>query len=145
MVASVDTWSSRGVTRGLAVAGDVGFVGESWHRDDAPEVEEASVAVVDLREWQLVGRIPLGRREVRALAFAPTPLLEGLRTGFRVNPSRVLEQDQRDLFRQAGVEPVRIWANGDPLPSDGFRIRLLRDRLASRCEPARPRRLTTRS
>ena len=114
-----------GFACGLALDGDLAFVGESWDRYVAPDLAGATIAVVSIPEWRVIGRVPLPRREVRALAIVPEPLAEGLRAGFRVNPSRVLEQDQRDLFRQAGVEPERIWANGDPLPADGFRVRML--------------------
>ena len=72
-----------------------------------------------------MGRIPVPSRQVWAVAVLPDALAAGVRTGFRVNPTRVQEQDQHDLFRQAGAEPERVWAHGDPLPPEGFRVRLI--------------------
>jgi ABC-type polysaccharide/polyol phosphate transport system ATPase subunit len=115
----------QGLARGLAVEGDLALVGESGDRWLAPGLEKGSVAVVSLSEWRVIGRVEVPSRQVWAVAAVPEALAEGMRTGFRVNPTRVLEQDQQDLFRQAGAEPERVWAHGDPLPPQGFRIRLL--------------------
>jgi hypothetical protein len=50
--------------------------------------------------------------------------VEGVRRGFRTNPLRVAEADQADLFAQAGVWPVRLWATGEPLPPEACRARI---------------------
>jgi hypothetical protein len=84
----------------------------------------ASIAVVCRTSWTVLDRIALPCREVYDLVLAPIPLLEGVRRGFRTNSRRETEQDQYALFRQAGVEPVRLWATGDPLPPEARRVKV---------------------
>jgi acetolactate synthase-1/2/3 large subunit len=111
----------RGWTRGVAVADDFLFVGESARRREAGWTT-ASIAVVCRRTWTLLGRLPLPCREVYDLLLAPAALLEGVRRGFRTNAQRAAEQDQYALFAQAGVRPLRLWATGDPLPPEACRV-----------------------
>jgi hypothetical protein len=69
-------------------------------------------------------RIPVPSREIYDLVPAPPALVEGVRSGFRTNPLRVAEADQADLFTEAGVRPVRLWATGEPLPPEACRARI---------------------
>jgi acetolactate synthase-1/2/3 large subunit len=111
----------QGWTRGVAVSDDYLFVGESAHRH-AARWSTASVAVVCRRTWDLLGRLPLPCREVYDLLLVPAALLEGVRRGFRTNAQRAAEQEQYALFAQAGVQPLRLWASGDPLPPEACRV-----------------------
>jgi hypothetical protein len=70
----------------------------------------------------------LPSREVYDLQNLNQPdLVEGIRRGFRTNPTRVAEQDQYTLFRQAGVEPELLWAVSEPLPAAACRVQLEAD------------------
>jgi len=61
------------------------------------------------------------------LVIMPLALLEGVKTGFRTNPLRVAEQDQHALFQSIGVQPVRLWATGDPLSPRDCKVRIEAD------------------
>ena len=108
-------------TRGLALSDHFLFVGESAHRNFG-QGQTASVAILNRRTWDLLGRVPLPCREIYDLVLAPEPLVEGVRNGFRTNPLRTKEQDQLQFFNQLGIAPTRIWATGDPLPPDQCRV-----------------------
>jgi len=112
-----------GYTRGLAVTPTVYCVGESATRD-APEKSEqtACITIVSRDTFAVVDRIPMPCREVYDIVLAPKSLLPGIKSGFRANPLRLREQEQHDLFREAGVNPVRLWATGDPLPAEACRV-----------------------
>ena len=110
-----------GWTRGVAVTADRLFVGVSARRDEAGG-RTASVAVLDRSTLREVDRLPLPSREVYAVAVVPTPLVDGLRQGFRTNALRAADEDLQDLFRAAGVEPQRLWAVSDPLPEEACRV-----------------------
>ena len=115
----------NGYTRGFAVSGHWLFVGESANRKDPEAARTASIAILSRSDWRLVDRICLPCREVYDLQILDKPdLMEGLRRGFRTNPTRVAEQDQYTLFRQAGVEPELLWAVSDPLPAAACRVRI---------------------
>ena len=113
-----------GWTRGIAVSDDLVFVGVSAARYGGNAPETANVAVLSRTTWDVVGRFLLPCREVYDVVLVPTPLVEGLRRGFRTNGSRVEEQDQYALFREVGVTPSRLWACGDPLPLEAMRARI---------------------
>ena len=61
-------------------------------------------------------------RGLRAPALMPYSLIDGLRRGFRTNALRTGDEDMRELFRAAGVEPERLWAVSDPLPPEACRV-----------------------
>jgi acetolactate synthase-1/2/3 large subunit len=116
----------QGWTRGVAVSDDFLFVGESARRDGAGW-STAAIAVVCRRTWAVLGRLSLPCREVYDLLLAPAALLEGVRRGFRTNAQRAAEQDQYALFARAGVQPLRLWATGDPLPPEACRVQVAAD------------------
>jgi len=113
----------RGWARGLAVADDLLFAGESASRKaDGAYGDAAGIVVVDRRSWQVVERVRVPSREIYDLVLAPPALVDGVRSGFRTNPLRVAESDQADLFAEAGVRPVRLWATGEPLLPEACRV-----------------------
>jgi acetolactate synthase-1/2/3 large subunit len=114
----------EGWTRGLAIAGDVIYAGESANRATPVPGQLASIAVIDRRTWSVVDRLALPCEEVFDVVLAPAALARGVRQGFRTNPLRAAEQDQHSLFQEAGVRPARLWAVGEPLPASACRIRI---------------------
>lgn len=114
----------RSWTRGLAVAGDTLFVGESAARDQADTGGEASVAVVSRQDWRIRDRVLLPCDEIYDVVVAPTELVDGVRRGFRTNPLRTAERDQLALFDQVGARPRRLWATGDALAPEDCRVAL---------------------
>jgi acetolactate synthase-1/2/3 large subunit len=117
----------QGWTRGVAVTDDYLLIGESALRRDTGRWSTASIAVVCRRTWAVLDRIVLPCREVYDLVLAPVALLQGVRRGFRTNTQRAAEQDQHALFTRAGVQPVRLWATGDPLPPEACRVHIAAD------------------
>jgi acetolactate synthase-1/2/3 large subunit len=113
-----------GWTRGLAVAGDRVYVGESANRASPVPGELGSVAVIDRRTWSVVDRVALPCQEVFDVIEVPLTLAQGVRQGFRTNPLRTTEQDQHALFNAVGVRPTRLWAVGEPLPAGACRVRI---------------------
>ena len=109
-------------TRGLAVADDTIFVGESSTRDRPGE--GASIAVVSRENWRVRDRIDLPCDEIYDVVVAPPELVEGVRRGFRTNPLRTAERDQLALFDQVGARPRRLWATGDALAPEHCRVAL---------------------
>ena len=88
--------------RGIAVADDVIFVGESANRKRPEELATAAVAVVCRKTWRILERLSLPCREIYDLVLVPPELFDGVRRGFATNPVRVEEQDRYALFeRQA--------------------------------------------
>ena len=65
--------------RGLAFADHQILVGESVNRQLTTDVRGASVAVLDRRTWNVLGRLKLPYREVYDLALVSLDLLNGLR------------------------------------------------------------------
>ena len=61
----------RSWTRGLAVADDTFFVGESSARDGSTEGAEASIAIVSRKDWGVRDRIPLPCEEIYDIVIAP--------------------------------------------------------------------------
>jgi acetolactate synthase-1/2/3 large subunit len=113
-----------GWTRGVAVTDDFLLIGESALRRDTGRWSTANVAVVCRQTWSVLTRVPLPCREIYDLVLAPSQLLAGLRRGFRTNTQRAAEQDQYTLFAAAGVQPLRLWATGDPLPAEACRVHI---------------------
>jgi acetolactate synthase-1/2/3 large subunit len=113
-----------GYTRGLAVSDDYLYVGESASRGNIRPDILASIAVVCRKTWKLIDRLALPCREVYDLTLVPRYLAQGIRQGFRTNPRRTAEQEQYHLFDSAGIQPVRLWASGDPLPPQACRAKI---------------------
>jgi acetolactate synthase-1/2/3 large subunit len=114
----------NGWTRGIAVCDDILFVGESANRHDPLSKGTATIAVVCRKSWTVLDRFSLPCREIYDLVLVPVSLAEGARRGFRTNPLRIAEQDQYAMFKQIGVEPVRLWATGDPLPPEACKVKI---------------------
>ncbi len=112
----------NGWTRGLAIGDEHLFVGESAHRNDTGAGQTARIAVVSRQTWEVVDRIALPCREVYDLIAVDPLLVDGVRRGFRTNRQRFIEADQLALFDNIGVQPIRLWATGDPLPPEACRI-----------------------
>ena len=113
-----------GYTRGLAITDEAIFVGQSAKRSLREQLATASIAILDRQRWEVCAEIQVPCREVYDVVIAPASLLNGPRQGFRTNPRRQAEDAQHALFRAAGVEPVRLWATGDPLPAQACRARV---------------------
>jgi hypothetical protein len=64
--------------RGVAIADDFIFVGESVNRQLTTEVRGASVAILDRKTWKVMGRLALPYREVYDLVLVSSELLDGL-------------------------------------------------------------------
>lgn len=121
---SVTKLPLRSFPRGIAIGEEHLFVGESARRPLTDTGMMASVAVVSRKTREVVERFDLPCQEVYDLVVVPTPLLEGVRRGFRTNPLRVAERDQLALFDAVGVQPARIWAISDPLRRQDCRIKV---------------------
>jgi acetolactate synthase-1/2/3 large subunit len=81
-----------GWTRGLAVCGDVLFVGTSVQRYDPGarlSRPSANIAVVSRTAWVLTQVASIPCREIYDLTLVPRDLLRGLRRGARTYPLRV--------------------------------------------------------
>jgi acetolactate synthase-1/2/3 large subunit len=101
-----DRLALAGFTRGIAVAADVIYVGESGDRHaDAPT--GATVAILDRRDWRLLGRVPLPVGEVYELLLVPPALRDAVATGFRTTAERGVQAAQASLILRAGADPVR--------------------------------------
>jgi hypothetical protein len=124
-----------GWTRGLAVDGELIYVGESANRATLVPGELARVAVIDRRTWSVVDRLPLPCQEVFDVIRVPTALARGVRQGFRTNPLRAAEQDQHALFRELGVRPRA--ALGSRRPAACERLPCARNRECAREARAR--------
>jgi hypothetical protein len=121
----VDRLQLDGYTRGIGVSDELLFVGESANRGLNPGTEKtAQIAVICRKTWRLLDRLILPCREIYDLVVAPSSLAEGAQRGFRTNPQRVAEQNQYAMFDSVGIEPVRLWATGDPLPPEACKIKV---------------------
>ena len=109
-------------TRGFAVSDEYLYVGENVQRKDSGMAGTASLVVIRRADWHVIERIALPFREVSDIAIVPLEMTNGLRTGFRTNLLRVAEQDQLWMFRQVGIEPVRLWAVSEPLEPRQHRV-----------------------
>jgi hypothetical protein len=95
----IDRRMLGGWTRGLAYDQSRIYVGVSAHRlYGAAEGQTASVMALDRTSLEVVDRWALPCREVYSVALVPKPLVTGLRTGFRTNGLRVVEQDALGLI-----------------------------------------------
>jgi hypothetical protein len=106
--------------RGIAVGSRAIFVGSSRHRKASDPVP-ATVTILDRDDWSVIGEFALEWPEIYDLAIVPREILAGVANGFRTNPSRVRERDQLALFDAAGVQPLRVWATGHPIPAASMR------------------------
>jgi hypothetical protein len=113
-----------GWTRGLAVDGDLLYVGESADRAAPTPEDLASVAILDRRSFAIVDRLQLPCQEVFDVIAVPPALVAGVRRGFRTNSLRTAELDQHALFATVGKRPVRLWATGEPLPASACKVRV---------------------
>ncbi|HET6954157.1 MAG TPA: DUF4915 domain-containing protein [Acidimicrobiales bacterium] len=80
----------RRFTRGLAVVGPWALVGGNAHRDQ--DGDRAEIAVVDLRTFAVVERVPMPCLEVYDILPVPPAVVRGLTTGFGANAARAVEQ-----------------------------------------------------
>jgi acetolactate synthase-1/2/3 large subunit len=118
----------NGFTRGLAVADDFLFVGESVSRRRGRASDTAHIAVVTRDAWKVVRRIPLPATEIYDLALVDPSLIEGAERGFNTNYTRVSERTQYSIFEETGIELARLPSTSAPLQApDGFRSRLTAD------------------
>jgi hypothetical protein len=113
-----------GYTRGLAFDEQHLYVGESASREYGLQHDTARITILDRATWNVVDSIEVDGPEIYDIILAPRALEEGLRVGFRTNPTRVQQEDQISLFTAAGVTPHRLWATGDPLPRASLRAAL---------------------
>lgn len=90
-------------TRGLALVGPYALVGGNAHRERPGDRGE--VAVVDLRSFAVVERIPLPCLEAYDLALAGPDLRRGVATGLGANAARAVEQ-HRAASRAPGRRPT---------------------------------------
>lgn len=111
-------------TRGFAVSAQYLYVGESVQRAESGMAGTASLVIIRRKDWTVVERIALPFREVADIAIVPMDMVDGLRTGFRTNLLRVAEEDQLSMFRQVGIEPVRLWAVSEPLEPRQYRVKV---------------------
>jgi acetolactate synthase I/II/III large subunit len=117
--------SLRSFTRGMAVTDDYVIVGESAIRNS--EQAMASFAILRRSDFAFVRRVELPFREVSEIVVVPAALAGAVKAGFRTNPLRVGETDQLQMFRDAGMEPRRLWAVSEPLTPSQFKIRIEAD------------------
>ena len=104
-----------GWCRGLALEGDVLYVGVSQPRRSSRADRPSAVAVVDLDTFRVDDVWPVPVREIYDLCFVDPVMVGGLEIGAKVNASRHREEVQLDLFRSVGVEPQQLWAISEPL------------------------------
>jgi hypothetical protein len=80
----------RRFTRGLALVGRWALVGGNAHREH--DDDRAELAVVDLRTFAVVERIPMPCLEVYDIVVVPPAVIRGVATGFGANAARAVEQ-----------------------------------------------------
>jgi hypothetical protein len=99
-------------TRGLAFVGHFALVGGNAHRER--DDDRGEVAVVDLRTFAVVERIPMPCLEVYDILTVGAGVVRGLHIGFGVNAARAVDQhraperppDRRPAPADAGVRLV---------------------------------------
>ena len=123
----------RRFTRGLALVGPFALVGGNAHREQ--EDDRGEVAVVDLRTFEVVERIPMPCLEIYEIVVAGPGVRRGLETGFGTNAARAIEQhrggsrsdDRRPAPDDAAVRLVtpqaarRLAAMGEEIDRDEAR------------------------
>ena len=117
----------RAFTRGLAVTDDYLIVGESVQRRETSKDFRGSFAVLRRSDLGLLARFSVPFREVSDIVVVPRSLADAAKTGFRTNPLRVSETDQLQMFRDVGIEPVRLWATSERLVASQCRVRVQAD------------------
>lgn len=113
----------RRFSRGLAVIDRWALVGGNAHRDATDD--RAEIVVVDLRRFEIVGRIAMPCLEVYDIVAVPPELARGVALGFGGNPARAVEQ-HRATAREASQQSA----------PDEARVRLVTPRTAARLAAA---------
>jgi uncharacterized protein (TIGR03032 family) len=108
----------RRFTRGLALVGPYALVGGNAHRSQ--DHDRAEIAVVDLRLFTVVDRIPMPCLEVYDILPVSPAVVRGAAAGFGANASRAVDQ-----HRTAGRPPERR-----PTPDDAA-VRMVAPRAAA--------------
>jgi Domain of unknown function (DUF4915) len=116
-----------GWTRGLVLLDDLLLVGLSARRDESAPSATAELVVLDRDSFAERERFTLPCREIYDLALAPAAFAEGLRRGLRTSGRLEAELVQASMFESVGVEPVRLWATGEPLPHEAMRSQVTAD------------------
>ncbi len=116
-----------GWTRGLALVDDLLLVGVSARRDESTPGATAELVVLDFDSFEERERLTLPCREIYDLAPVRPAFREGLRRGLRTNGRLEGELVQAAMFESVGVEPVRLWATGEPLPQEAMRSQVIAD------------------
>jgi hypothetical protein len=93
----------RRFTRGLALVGPWALVGGNAHREH--DDDRAEVAVVDLRSFTVVERIPMPCLEVYDIVVVPPAVVRGVAMGFGANAARAVEQ-HRSAERPSDRRPT---------------------------------------
>jgi hypothetical protein len=93
-------------TRGLAFVGPFALVGGNAHRER--EDDRSEIAVVDMRTFAVVERIPMPCLEIYDILTVAPSVVRGVATGFGTNAARAVEQ-----HRSAGRPDDR-----QPTPAD---------------------------
>ena len=114
----------RSFTRGMAVTDDYLIIGESADRTADKNSSIGTIAILRRTDLSFVWRTEVPFSEVFDVALVSRSLLASVRTGFRTNPLRVGETDQLLMFRDAGIEPRRIWAVSERLSQDQFKAKI---------------------
>lgn len=99
----------RRFARGLALAGGWAFVGGNAHRKQNDD--RADVAIVDLRSFEVIHRIPMPCLEIYDIRLVPPELARAVALGFGSNPARAVEQQRshgRDDTQRATPEAARV-------------------------------------
>jgi hypothetical protein len=102
----------RRFTRGLAFVGPFALVGGNAHRER--DDDRSEVAVVDLRTFAVVDRIPMPCLEIYDILTVGAGVVRAVSTGFGANAARAVEQhratsrpdDRRPAPADAGVQLV---------------------------------------
>jgi hypothetical protein len=105
-------------TRGLAFVGHYALVGGNAHRDR--DDDRGEVAVVDLRSFEVVERIPMPCLEIYDIVTAGPGVVRAAATGFGANAARAVEQ------HRAAARPPERWST----PADAS-LRLVTARTAA--------------
>lgn len=117
-------------TRGLAFVGPFALVGGNAHREH--EDDRGEIAVVDLRTFEVVERIPMPCLEIYDILTVGPGVVRGVTTGFGANAARAVEQhraverpdDRQPTPTDAGVRLVTprtaaaLAAMGQPLDQE---------------------------
>jgi hypothetical protein len=117
-------------TRGLAFVGPFALVGGNARRDQ--DDDRAEIAVVDMRSFAVLERIPMPCLEVYDIVLVGAGVVRGVTTGFGANAARAVEQhrstdrtdDRQSTPADVAVQLVtprtaaRLAGMGEPLAAD---------------------------